>query len=143
MASNPATTADIEARWRPLTAQEETVAAALVGDAWLLLKRADSTIETRLDAEPATLDAELVKIVIVEMVKRVLRNPDGITQESIQDYSYTRDRAISSGLLSVLDAELDLLAADDDLTSDAFTIRPSYQVPLGSSGYDSGDWEWV
>lgn len=143
MATNPAQTGDIEARWRPLTSAETIVADALLADAWLLLKKADATIETRLDADPVTLDSGLVKIVLVEMVKRVLRNPDGITQESIQDYSYTRDRANSSGLLTVTDEDLVLLASDESATSDAYTIRPAYKVRAGSSTYDADDWEWV
>lgn len=143
MASNPATPGDIEDRWRPLTDSEYFVANALLGDAWLLLLKADPTIATRLDAVPATLDSGLVRIVLVEMVKRVLRNPDGISQESIQDYSYTRDRATASGLLVVTDEELDLLASDDTTASDAFTIRPTYKIAADSSSYVESDWEWV
>lgn len=142
MATNPAEVADIEVRWRPLTDAEATVATALLGDAWLILTKADPTIESRLDASPATLDEGLVTIVLVEMVKRVLRNPDGITQESIQDYSYTRDRNISSGLLTVTDDDLALLAANDTAESEAFTIRPAHQIAADSSAYVAADWEW-
>ena len=144
MAANPATFADVESRWRPLSTAEQTVATALLGDAWLLLKLADSTIETRLDADPATLDDELVKMVLANMVLRVLRNPDGVRQESIQDYSVTHDAATASGMLTVTDAELDLLSGDPDAASSgAFTIRPAYKIPLDSNTYDSADWEWV
>lgn len=141
MASNPATTLDIDDRWRPLTDAERIVAQSLLGDAWLLLKRADATIDLRLDA--VTLDAGLVKMVLVEMVKRVLRNPDGNLQESIQDYSYTRDRVSSSGLLTVTDDELEMLAADDIAASGAFTIRPVYKIAADSSRFVADDWEWV
>lgn len=143
MASNPAIVDDIENRWRPLTDRETIVASTLLDDAWMLLKLKDATIDTRLDAVPIELDTALVVMVLVEMVKRVLRNPDGIRQESIQDYSVTRDAVVSSGLLSVTDDELDLLASTTTVTSDAFTIRPVHKIPSGSALYDADDWEWI
>lgn len=141
MATNPAEIVDIEVRWRPLSDAETIVADTLLSDAWVLLKHADSTIDTRLDA--AELDSELVKIVLVEMVKRVLRNPDGIRQESIQDYSVTRDATSGNGLLHVTDDELVMLASSETAESDAFTIRPAYQIPVDSSTYVAADWEWA
>ncbi len=141
MATNPATLLDIADRWRPLTDDEATVAVAVLGDAWALLKHRIPTLEARLDAVPATLDAGLVRIVLVAMVLRVLRNPNGIRQESIQDYSYSRDAEGASGLLSVSEAELDLLVPSGT-ESGAFTIRPASQIPVGSSSYVSTDWEW-
>lgn len=109
--SNPVTVGDIEARFRPLTAAEQIVAQSLLDDAWAILMARDATIDTRLSATPATLDAALVRAVESAMVLRVLRNPDGKRQESIDDYSWTLDTAISSGMLYVSDDELALLAA--------------------------------
>ena len=141
MATNPATYTDVEGRWRPLSDNERLIAATLLDDAFNLIVNEDPTIDTRLDAE--TLAVGLVRQVLAQMVMRVLKNPDGIRQESIQDYSQTRDDNTASGLLMVTDAELDLLAADDTQQSDAFTIRPAYQIPAGSSTYDASDWEWA
>lgn len=141
MATNPATAQDIADRWRPLTDDEATVAHAVLGDAWTLLKHRVPTLEDRLDADPATLDEALVVMVLVSMVLRVLRNPNGIRQESIQDYSYSRDADGASGLLSVSDSEFDLLVPAG-AESGAFTIRPASQVLAGSSSYVSTDWEW-
>lgn len=141
MAANPATVQDVAARWRPLTAQEEAVASTLLDDAWALLKHRVAQLESRLDAVPATLDAGLVRMVEVAMVLRVLRNPDGVRQEAIQDYSYSRDPVTASGALAVTVEELDLLAAAG-ADSAAFTIRPAYQVPAGSPELVAADWEW-
>ncbi|CAN5808423.1 hypothetical protein BH24ACT15_BH24ACT15_37550 [soil metagenome] len=119
--ANPATVTDIENRWRPLSANETIVATTLLADAWTLLTATDMTIDTRLSAVPPTLSANLVIPVLCSMVLRVLKNPDGKAQESIEDYSYTRDRAIAGGALYVDDSELARLTTAVD--SGAFTIR--------------------
>lgn len=126
---NPATIADVAARWRPLRPAETGVAQTLLNDAWVLLQRHDPTIPTRLGTVPPTLDAQLVVMVLCAMVLRVLKNPDGKTQESIEGtYSYTRNDAGSSGELLVTLDEQQLLAAPSiGRDSDAFTIRPYYE----------------
>ena len=40
------------------------------------------------------------------MALRVLRNPDGKVEESIDDYRYRRDALLASGVLHVTDDEL-------------------------------------
>ena len=44
------------------------------------------------------------------MVLRVLRNPNGVRQESIDDYTWIRDNAVSAGLLYVADDEVENLS---------------------------------
>jgi hypothetical protein len=102
--ANPATVADIEARWRPLTAQETTNADALLADAWALLIARRPTLEADITA--GTVSTENVVRVVVAMVLRVLRNPDGKLEESIDDYTYRRDSAVSTGSLYVTPDEL-------------------------------------
>ena len=107
---NPAITADVAVRWlydAPLPA-EETVQAWL-DDAWLHLLSRDRTIETRLTAETLA-EADVVRVVAA-MAMRVLGNPQGKRQEAIDDYSWTRDSAVSAGLLYVTAEELASLAA--------------------------------
>lgn len=101
---NPATISDIEDRFRVLTAAERVNAEAYLEDAWWLLTG-------RLPALEANLTAGTVKVgnvvrVVSAMVIRVLRNPEGKLEESIDDYRYRRDSLVSSGVLSVTDAEL-------------------------------------
>jgi hypothetical protein len=55
------------------------------------------------------LDADLVKDVIVEMVLRVLRNPEGFAREQDGDYGYSRSERVGSGVLEVTDADLKAL----------------------------------
>lgn len=101
---NPATTADIAARWRPLTAQETTNATAFLADAWALLLMRRPTLEADITAGKVTT-TNVIRVVVA-MVLRVLRNPDGKLEESIDDYRYRRDSALSSGLLYVSPDEL-------------------------------------
>lgn len=101
---NPATTSDIETRWRPLTAQETTNATAFLNDAWAILIARRPTLEADMTA--GTVSSANVTRVVVAMVLRVLRNPDGKLEESIDDYSYRRDSAMSTGGLYVSPDEL-------------------------------------
>ena len=136
MASNPATVSDIEARWRPLSAAEQAVASTLLGDAWQILLSRVSLLSQRLDDTEVSED--LVVAVLSAMVIRVLRNPDGKFQESIDDYSWTRDSAVSSGLLYVTDEELAMLAPAG-ATSSAFSIEPYRDTD--TSAYPLNRWE--
>lgn len=108
--SNPATTSDVVDRWlyeSPVPADVKV--QSWLDAAWRELLRRDRTIETRLTA--GTLAADDVTDVVVAMTLRVLGNPEGKKQEAIDDYSWTRDGSVSSGLLYVTAAELGSLAA--------------------------------
>lgn len=102
--SSPVYVEDIEARWRPLTEQEHTNAEALLEDAWALILKRRRTLEADLAAE--TVSQADVTRVMCAMVLRVLRNPEGLLEEQLDDYRYRRDAAISAGLLYVSDDEL-------------------------------------
>ena len=140
MASNPVVVADLEARWRLLSAAESIVAAALLEDAWQIMLSRVPYLSTRLDVvAPATvseLSPALVVAVETAMVLRVLKNPDAKRQESIDDYSWMRDNAVSAGLLYLTDDELSDLSPTGGST-DAFTI-----TPFGSPGYSKRPINW-
>lgn len=102
--ANPATTADVAARWRSLTADEEIVAGTLLDDAWAVLLARRPTLEADITAGTVS-EANAVRI-LAAMVIRVMKNPDGKRSETIDDYSYTRDELVSSGLLYVSADEL-------------------------------------
>lgn len=122
-----ATSLDVEARWRPLSAQEAFVADTLLSDAWVLLLQHLPDIEDRITAD--TLDAATVTMVQARMVIRVLKNPEGYRQASIDDWSYTRDQVLSSGELYASAEDLALLDGAG-ASSEAFTISP-----YGEPGY--------
>lgn len=108
---------DVAAGWRPLTAAESSVAEALVGEATVLL----TALVPGLDSK----NEDLVKLVIVKMVRRVLKNPDGwrIKNESIDDYTEggTVDSSLSTGELYVSSDELSWLGVRSG--GRAFEIR--------------------
>ena len=100
---NPVVIADIEARWRPLSAAEQDVAQSFIDDAWAVVLSQVPGVETRMTAE--TLSVDLVVKVVSAMVLRILKNPDGLRQWSVDDASFTRDQALSAGLLYLADSE--------------------------------------
>lgn len=121
---NPATVADVIARWRPLSAQETTNAQTFLDDAWVMLKRRMAVESVDIEAQIATdadLAADVVRV-LATAVLRVMKNPDGKSRESIDDYSWQRDEAISAGLLYFTDDELDGLIPGSGEKGRAFMI---------------------
>lgn len=101
---NPATTSDIVARFRPLITAEQANALAYLDDAWWLLTGRLKNLEANMTAGRVS-QGNVVRV-IANMVIRILRNPDGKLEESIDDYRYRRDALVASGALSVTDDEL-------------------------------------
>lgn len=123
---NPAAIADVAARWRPLSAQETTNVETFLDDAWVMLKRRMSLESVDIEAE-ITSDADLladVVRVLATAVLRVMKNPDGKSRESIDDYSWARDEAVSSGLLYFTDDELDGLVPGSGDRGRAYMVDP-------------------
>ena len=121
---NPATVTDIESRWRPLSEGEQTIAQALLDDAWAIILSHIPDASDQLGAEPPTLDSALVRVVVARMVLRVMRNPDGKLSEQIDDYKFTRDESRAGGDLYISDDEMAMLTPAS--ATGAFSIRPSY-----------------
>lgn len=127
--ANPASIADLVSRWRPLSAQETTNGQTFLDDAWRMLKRAvekaGGDLETLIAADTTgDLQAEAVRV-MATAVLRVMKNPDGKRQESIDDYSWQRDEAVSSGLLYFADDELDSLVPGSGVAAGrAYMIDP-------------------
>lgn len=101
---NPTTIGDIEARWRPLTAQETTNATAFLGDAWALLLTRRPTLEADMTA--LTVKTENVRRVVAAAVLRVLKNIDGWAEESVDDWRGKRADILASGELFITSDEL-------------------------------------
>lgn len=102
--ANPTTVTDLEARWRPLTADETLNADAFLEDAWWLLLGRRPNLEADITA--GTVSEGNVRRVVSAMVLRILRNPEGKLEEAIDDYRYRRDALVASGLLHVTGDEL-------------------------------------
>lgn len=124
--ANPAFTPDIEARWRPLSAQETINAQTFLDDAWVMFRRHFDLLGVDVEASIAAdtdLAADVVRV-LVTAVLRVMKNPDGLSQESIDDYTYRRDEATSAGLLYFTADELDGLVPGSSVAGRAFMVDP-------------------
>lgn len=100
----PATTEDVEVRFRPLSAAEQVTTATFLEDAWGMLLSRRPRLEADIEAGKVA-KASVVRV-LCAMVIRVLRNPEGYLEESIDDYKYRRDTVLSTGLLHVTADEL-------------------------------------
>lgn len=120
---NPAIVADVESRWRPLSAQETTNAQTFLDDAWGMLVRRFPNVES-LFVTDAGLEPEVIRL-LATAVLRVMKNPDGKRQESIDDYSWTRDAALSAGLLYFTADELDALFSESGGGAFSFSMLPA------------------
>lgn len=139
--ANPATVDDLVRRsLRPLSDDEKRVGAQWLEDAWSILVTQKPFVADKTDQDAPYRG--LVVQILCAMVIRVLNNPDGKYQESGDDYSYSRDAAVSTGALYVSDSELGLIGEPDGAASGAFTIKPAGWridtppdpwVPIGSA----------
>lgn len=125
---------EVVARWRPLEPAERPVAEALLVDARAILEARVPGLEDRLAA--GTVSEALVRSVLTGMVLRVLRNPDGLVQETTDDYSYRRADDVATGALYVSDVELgNLTAATTPVGAGggAYSVRPGYVPGWGAA----------
>jgi len=95
---------DIEARWRPLDASEAVIAETLLEDAETVFISTVPGAQSYYDS--GTLPQRLVTIILCEMVKRVLRNPDALSGQAVEDISQTFAGAKYDGRLYVTEDEL-------------------------------------
>lgn len=104
---------------RPLTDSEQTQVSA-----WI--NRVEARILQRIPDLPSrALDLGYLarlKGVVVDVVVRKVRNPEGLRSERIDDYYY--DRGAQSADLSLTDVEWGELLPE--AASGAFSTRPSY-----------------
>lgn len=119
-----ASTADLVARWRPLTASELATATVLLEDASVRVRAEFPTTDERLAAEPPTLDPGVPKMVVCAMVKRaMLAGTDDAVAASVQEtagpYSRSTTFANPTGDLYLTSGERRMLRPG---TSQAFTV---------------------
>jgi hypothetical protein len=91
-------TADIEGLWRPLNQAERDRSWNLLRLASSIVRSRVPTIDDRIAA--GTLDVELVRGVVVQMVVRALQNPGGARSKSVGAVSVTFDQPTSGLVLT-------------------------------------------
>jgi hypothetical protein len=120
--ATPATLEDVRGSIeRPLTSEEERVIPAWIEQAWIVLRYASPGLEARVVA--GSLRVEPVQQVLVAMVERKLRNPEGLRAYNVDDTTTTIDAALSSGQLAPTPDELARLAPPAVARGGIFSIQ--------------------
>lgn len=124
--SNPASSDDVEARWRPLSDDLRSLVSIRLDDAWRKLRRLVPDIETRMESDQDLTD-EAVQVV-ADSVIRLLENPQGAFRGSVtlddRTKSWEIRDSLAKGELFFTDAELDGLRATPVVTRSIFSIIP-------------------
>lgn len=83
---------DLEARWRPLTSEEEAVASVLLADATQMIRDRWPSIDADLAAGTRSIDT-LIPIVCA-MVKTAMQNPgnEGVESSTVQTGPFSDSR---------------------------------------------------
>lgn len=121
-----ATAADLEARWRGLSPDEETIAEVLLGDAAVII---DAAVDT------TGISADILKIVSCDMVRRCMSaNGDSFALGSTVDAMVMTPMEAPGGLANMW------LTYDNKrllgcFRGKAFTIRPDLHCPAEDGGY--------
>lgn len=141
MALGPATVTDLSNRsLDTLSAQQLAVGAVKLDDAYVQIITAIPSVVTRLAAVPLdTVFQSLVIQVQCAAVLRYLQNPEGKYQEAGDDYSFTRDKALSTGETYITDDERAMLV-DTAGSLNAFTITPAGRTPDSTFSGGWGYW---
>lgn len=138
MAVPYATVDDVQERLgRELTDEERALATVLLKDAENRIRVRVPNLDARVAA--STTYADLVVRVEADAVNRVLRNPDGYSQESDGSYSYSIRAAVAAGYLLITDEEwADLLGRSTN--RGAFTVAPKLRTPRRGLPRRGGGW---
>lgn len=98
---------DVESLWRVLTDDESGLVEGLLRYASAIARSRVPSIDARID--DGTLDPQVVADVVASMVIRAMRNPTGVTAETIGPVSYSVSARVAAGYLYLDDGELSLL----------------------------------
>jgi len=110
-----ATAADIEARLgRELDESEATIVEARLDDVEEMIFLRIPDLTEKVDS--GKIRERLVVMVECEAVMRLIRNPEGYTQETDGNYSYVVDASVASGRLTILPEEWAMLGVAQSVT---------------------------
>lgn len=102
-----ATVGEVGAQFGSMTPAQEGLTSWLVRAASKLVRSRVPYIDTWITA--GTIDPEVVSLVVVNMVLRVLRNPNGLRSETIGPFSRAYDTSVAAGMLGLATEELAIL----------------------------------
>jgi hypothetical protein len=129
---------DIEDRFRPLSPDEVPQAQALLDDAWAIINAQIPLLASTIASQP-TAPLGVLRAVLCNMVIRVLRNPNGVKQWAVDDYSETRDSSVSAGSLYLSTDEMALITQSlGNRRRGAFSITPAGDTDPRTEGAEYG-----
>jgi hypothetical protein len=106
-----ATSTDVSIKWRPtgpaLSTAESAWVDVLIGEASALLRRRLPGLDASITA--GTIDATLARMVVTNVVLRVVRNPAGVTQQAVGPESATYAKSQAVGQVVVTDDDIAVL----------------------------------
>lgn len=121
MAANFATLDDVEEMIGEVDDDETAKVNGLLRRASTMIRSQVATIDLRI--AQGLLDPQTAEDICADMVVRVLRNEDGIKQETIGPTAVTYDPTVASGKLFMTPEELFLLYPPKTIRSPVGTIR--------------------
>jgi hypothetical protein len=132
---------DVAEQYGSLTPAQEGLASALLRAASKMIRARFPAIDTQIAA--GSLDPDVVALGPVNMVLRVLRNPNGLRAETVGPFSKTYDTSAAAGQLVLTDDDAALFTPTAVLAAATIgvgTIRvtPGLAPPLRRCGY--GGW---
>lgn len=129
--ANPATPADIESRWRPLTTAEESVAATRLDDAWRKLKRLVPDLEHRM-VDDADLTEDAIQVLadaVIRLLQFLAASAVGQRKGSVAvddgSRSWELDAAIQAALYFTDDELEGLTGSGETFTARAYSVSPA------------------
>jgi hypothetical protein len=136
-----ATVANLEAKWRNLTASEEATAQVLLDEAEAVLLVLVADLADRVTS--GDLNVVLVRKVLTDAVKRVMETPSGVQSQTVgpESVTYVSSRAVREVLFT--DAELALLGEAVEGSVNGYAMgsirlaRPRYAPWCGPRTYAS------
>lgn len=127
--ANPASTDDIEARWRPLTSLEGTVAETRLDDAWRKLKRDVPTLEARMVGND-DLTADAVRVLADAVIRLLQSNArDGLRKGSVGvddgSASWELDASVQAALYFTEGEYADLAVSSQRRRARVYSVQPT------------------
>lgn len=117
-----ATLGEVVELYGAMTPAQEQVSKGLLRRASAMVRGRFPDLADRMSA--GTLDPMVVGGVVVNMVLRVLRNPDGLRSETVGPFTRSWDTTMAAGLLALSDDDVAALTPAED-EDDTGTVVPA------------------
>jgi len=127
---------DVRDRWVGSNVPTDAdLVTALINDAEAVVLAEYPKIQDRIDA--GTLPLNLVKMVVVRMVSRVLRNPENLTywQQQTGPFGQSRNFGAGGSDIWLTTEEISMLAPN--------RRGKAFEVNLGANAVSGGEWIWL